>query len=86
MIDIDISKYENSVINNIDKDNVRKIIYFLLEEKCNYVGELLEEYLDIFTFDYSEFVSKYNKLNEKYNHDLINVIREDMNILEEFYY
>ena len=31
------------------KDNIKKIAKFLLEEKCNYCQELLENYLDLFT-------------------------------------
>ncbi len=85
MISIDISKYEESVIKNLDKDNVDKILSFLSLNGCDYVEELLEDYLDIFTFEYDEFVIKFNKLNDKYNHNLINEIKDDMNILEELY-
>ena len=48
MIDIDISKYEDSVIKNLNKDNINRIIAFLLSKGCDYVEELLEDYLDIF--------------------------------------
>ena len=63
-----------------------KIVSFLLSNGCDYIEELVEDYLDIFTFDYDEFVAKFNRLNSKYNHNLINEIKDDMNILEEFYY
>ena len=86
MISIDIDKYENSVTQNINKDNFMKIVSFLLFNGCDYIEELVEDYLDIFTFDYDEFVAKFNRLNSKYNHNLINEIKDDMNILEEFYY
>ena len=82
---IDIEKYEKYVFNEIEKENSMKIVKFLLDNKCDYVDELVEDYLDLFTFSYDEFVSKFNKLNEKYNNNLINEIKEDMNILEEFY-
>ena len=85
MINIDISKYEKSVIKNLDKDNVDKILSFLSLNGCDYIEELLENYLDIFAFEYNEFVIRFNKLNEKYNHNLINEIKDDTNILEELY-
>ena len=85
MIDIDLSKYEKSITENIDKNNLKKIIEYLLSQKCDYIKELLEDYFDIFTFDYDEFIIKFNKLNDKYNNNLINEIKNDMNILEEFY-
>lgn len=86
MIDIDITKYEKSVINNLDRDIAKKIVSFLISENCDYIEQLLEDYLDIFVFEYEDFVKKYNELNKKYNNNLINEIRDDMNILEEFYY
>jgi len=86
MINIDMSKYEESVIKNLNKDNVDKILSFLSLNGCDYVEELLEDYLDIFTFEYDEFVIKFNKLDDEYNHNLINEIRNDMNILEKLYY
>ena len=85
MIDIDFSKFEKSVISNINKENVMKIVTFLSSEKCDYIEELLEDYLDLFTFDYNDFVNKYNKLNLKYNNNLLSFVKDDMNILEEFY-
>ena len=86
MIDIDFSKYEKSVLDNINSDNMMNIISFLLSMGCDFVEELLDDYLDIFQFEYDDFVNKYNRLNKKYNNNLINEIRDDMNILEELYY
>ena len=82
---IDINKYEDIVIKNLDDENLKKIAIFLLLNNCDYVKELLEDYLDLFSFEYDDFVLKFQKLNKKYNNNLINEIRNDMNILEEFY-
>lgn len=84
-MEIDLSKYESSVYNSLDKDNIIKIINFLEKNNCTYIDELLEDYLDIFTFEYDNFVNKYNMLNKKYSNNLIDEISNDMNILEEFY-
>ena len=86
MINIDMDKYEDSVIKSINKENTSKIVSFLVSQGCDYVDELLENYLDIFLFEYDDFVIRFNKLNDKYNHNIINEISDDMNILEEFYY
>lgn len=80
-----LSKYEKSVINNINMPNLTKIVEFLKQENCNFIEEIIEDYLDILTFDYAEFVEKYHKLNEKYNNNLLEEVSNDMNILEEFY-
>ena len=78
-------KYENDFFKNIDIDNVKRIINFLEENNCNFIDELLEDYLDLFTFDYNEFVDKFNKLNKKYNYNYLELVKDDMNLLEEFY-
>ena len=80
-----IEKYSDDVIKNMNKDNLMKIINFLISEKCDFIEDILEDYLDLFTIEYNEFVSKYNKLNKKYNNNLLSKASEDMNILEEFF-
>ncbi|MBQ4634576.1 MAG: hypothetical protein IJB71_04435 [Bacilli bacterium] len=78
-------KYSNSVIKNLDKDNFRKILIFLENENCDYLEDLIEDYLDLFTIDYEIFVTKYKELNQKYNNKFLELASEDMNMLEEFF-
>ena len=85
MIDEIIDKYSDSVLNNISRENMKKIINFLKKENCDFIEDIIEDYLDLFTFEYEEFVDKYNKLNTKYNNNLLELASSDMNILEEFY-
>lgn len=80
-----LSKYEVSVLKNIDTNNMKKIITFLETKDCDFIDEILTDYLDIFTFDYKIFVEKYDKLNKEYNNQLLEKVRNDMNILEKFY-
>lgn len=80
-----LSKYEVSVLKNIDINNMKKIITFLETKDCDFIDEILTDYLDIFTFDYKIFVEKYDKLNKEYNNQLLEKVRNDMNILEKFY-
>ena len=88
MIDINEIKlkFEKNLIDNIDKDNAKKILTFLANEKCNFIEDIVTDYLDLFAFDYNEFISKYEKLNAKYNGNFLERASEDMNLLEEFYY
>lgn len=80
-----LDKYEQYVLDGIDKENVRKIVEFLIENKCDYIKELLSYYLDLFTFNYKDFIERFNKLNEKYNNDFINKAADNLNLFEEFY-
>ena len=85
-MNIDMNKYEKSFIKKLNMNNIKKIVSFLKAQNCDYIDELLEDYLDIFTFEYDDFIARFNKLDEKYDYNLINEIKEDMNILEELYY
>ena len=78
-------KFENSVFKNLDKENISKIIAFLLKEKCDYIEDIITDYLDLFNFQYEEFVEKYNKLNEEFYGKFLEKASEDMNLLERFY-
>lgn len=78
-------KFEDSVFKNLNKENFNKIIEFLLKEECNYIEDIISDYLDLFNMEYEEFVRKYNILNNKYNGEFLEKASEDMNLLEEFY-
>lgn len=81
-----LEKYNLDVINKIDEENMIKIIKFLEQEKCLFIKDILEDYIDIFTINFNEFIDKYNKLNIKYNNDYLKLASEDMNKLEELFY
>ena len=78
-----LNKYEPSVLKNIDENNMNKIIEYLLTEKVDYIDELLMEYLDIFLINIEEFKRRFNALKNKYGNNLVELIKEDLNILEE---
>ena len=78
-------KFEESVIENLDKQNVHKIISFLIKQKCDFIEDIISDYLDLFDFEYEEFVRKYTELNAKYDGEFLKKASEDMNLLEEFY-
>ena len=80
-----LEKYSIDIITNIDKQNMIDIIRFLQKENCDFIEDLIEDYLDIFTIPYQEFLSKYQRLNEKYNNNYLKLASEDMNLLEEIF-
>ena len=84
-INIIKEKYEKSVFENLDRENVNKIIAFLIKEKCDYIEDIIDDYLDLFNFQYEEFVEKYNKLNKELDGKFLEKASEDMNLLERFY-
>ena len=78
-------KYAKSVIKNLNRENFYKIINFLESNHCDFIEDIVSDYLDLFNIEYVEFVKKYNKLNEKYSNNFLQKASEDMNLLEEFY-
>lgn len=81
-----MEKFTDDVLKNLTKDNINKIIDFLRRHKCNYIESVINDYLDLFTIDYEEFIKKYNYLNEKYENNFLEKASEDMNLFEEFFY
>lgn len=82
---IELEKYSIGILEDLDSDNVKKIVEFLQLNNCDYIDELLNNYLDLFTFDYEEFKTKFNILNKKYNYNIIEEIEYNMDIIEEFF-
>lgn len=78
-------KYAKSVIKNLNRENFYKIINFLESNNCDFIEDIVSDYLDLFNIEYVEFVKKYNNLNEKYSNNFLQKASEDMNLLEEFY-
>lgn len=81
-----LDKYNDNVIRNIKTDNIVKICDFLNSKNCEFVTDLLDDYLDLFMIDYEEFVVKFDKINAKYNYNFLSLAKEDMNLIEEFFY
>jgi len=84
MMDI-LEKYSVDVLKNLNKNNMVEIVHFLESQNCDFIEDILEDYLDLFTMEYNGFINKYNKLNKKYDFNLLKKASEDMNILEEFF-
>lgn len=84
-IDDILDKFSNTTLNNLDKDNIKKIIHFLQSENCKCIEDIIEDYLDVFTIEYKIFIQKYNKLNKKYHERYLQLVTEDMNFLEELF-
>ena len=80
-----LEKYSTNLIKTFDKENFNKIIKFLKINNCDFIEDIISDYLDLLTLDYNYFIEKYNKLNEKYNNSFLDRAKEDMNLLEEFF-
>lgn len=80
-----VSKYDSEVLAKLNKENMAKIIIFLQKENCDFIEDLLNDYIDLFIIEYDVFIRRYIILNEKYNYKYLELAAEDMNYLEEMY-
>ncbi|HJJ17176.1 MAG TPA: hypothetical protein OIM63_03720 [Bacilli bacterium] len=80
-----VSKYDSEVFAKLNKENMTKIIIFLQKENCDFIEDLLNDYIDLFIIEYDDFIRRYIILNEKYNYKYLELAAEDMNYLEEMY-
>lgn len=80
-----VSKYDSEVLAKLNKENMAKIIIFLQKENCDFIEDLLNDYIDLFIIEYDDFIRRYIILNEKYNYKYLELVAEDMNYLEEMY-
>lgn len=80
-----VSKYDSEVLAKLNKENMTKIIIFLQKENCDFIEDLLNDYIDLFIIEYDDFIRRYIILNEKYNYKYLELAAEDMNYLEEMY-
>ena len=44
-------KYAKSVIKNLNKENFYKIINFLESSNCDFIEDIISDYLDLFNID-----------------------------------
>lgn len=49
MIEEILEKYSDSVLKNLNTDNMNHIIEFLKNNHCDYIEDIIEDYLDLFT-------------------------------------
>ena len=85
-MNVSLDKYSGSVLDNFDDNNMLKIIGFLRDYCCDCIDDLLMDYMDLFTIPYAEFVSKFHKLNAKYDNCFLDLASENMSFFDEFYY
>ena len=82
----DLSIYSLGTLKNLNEENMNKIICFLKLNGCDFIEDIIRDYLDIFTIDYELFVSKYNDLNEKYDFKYMEKMRLNIDLLEMMFY
>ena len=87
--DIDIKilreNFDIDMINEIDSDNIAKILKYLEQNNVYYAKDLLLSSLDLFLLDSDIFIEKFENLKNKLGNDYVDKLGEDSSLIEIMY-
>ncbi len=85
--DIKILKenFDEDMIKELDMENVKIIIDYLLRNKVYYAKDLLLNSLDLFLLDSNIFIEKFENLKMKLGSNYVDKLGEDMSLIELMY-
>ena len=85
--DIKILKenFGEDMIKELDMENVKIIIDYLLRNKVYYAKDLLLNSLDLFLLDSNIFIEKFENLKIKLGSNYVDKLGEDMSLIELMY-
>lgn len=85
--DIKILKenFDEDMIKELDIENVKIIIDYLLRNKVYYAKDLLLNSLDLFLLDSNIFIEKFENLKMKLGSNYVDKLGEDMSLIELMY-
>lgn len=85
--DIKILKenFNEDMIKELDMENVKIIIDYLLKNKVYYAKDLLLNSLDLFLLDSNIFIEKFENLKMKLGSNYVDKLGEDTSLIELMY-
>ena len=87
--DLDIlilkENFDEDMIKELDMENVKIIIDYLLRNKVYYAKDLLLNSLDLFLLDSNIFIEKFENLKIKLGSNYVDKLGEDMSLIELMY-
>lgn len=77
--------FDEETINEIDYNNVSKILNYLDNNRVYYAKDLFLSSLDLFLLPYDEFVIRFDKLKNILGEDYVDILGEDSSQIELMY-
>ena len=77
--------FNEDMIKELDMENVKIIIDYLLKNKVYYAKDLLLNSLDLFLLDSNIFIEKFENLKMKLGSNYVDKLGEDMSLIELMY-
>ncbi len=80
-----IENFDIEMINELDADNLIKIMRYLEKNGIYYAKDLFLSSLDLFLLPSDEFINKFEKLKIKLGDDYVEKLGEDASLIEIMY-
>ena len=76
---------DESLIKQLDINNLSKIINYLKQNNVYYYKDLLINAFDLFLLDSSIFIEKFNKLKHELGENFVDKLGDDFSLIEIMY-
>ncbi len=80
-----IENFDIEMINELDADNLIKIMRYLEKNGIYYAKDLFLSSLDLFLLPSNEFINKFEKLKIKLGDDYVEKLGQDASLIEIMY-
>lgn len=86
-IDMKILKenFDEDMIQQMDEENIDKILYYLEENTVDYAKDLLISSLDLFLLPAEDFIKQFEKLKKELGENFAEKLGEDISLIEIMY-
>ena len=77
--------FDDDVINEMDMDNISKIIVYLKKNNVYYFKDLFLLSLDLFLLPVDEFITRFEKLKKILGDNFVDELGENYSLIEKMY-
>lgn len=77
--------FDEDMIQQMDEENIDKILYYLEENNVDYAKDLLISSLDLFLLPAEDFIKQFEKLKKELGENFAEKLGEDISLIEIMY-
>lgn len=77
--------FDEEMINQMDEENIDKILDYLYKNDVDYAKDLLISSLDLFLLPAEDFINQFEKLKKKLGEEFAEKLGEDSSLIEIMY-
>ena len=77
--------FDEDMIQQMDEENIDKILYYLEENNVDHAKDLLISSLDLFLLPAEDFIKQFEKLKKELGENFAEKLGEDISLIEIMY-